>query len=119
MAASSSPRRTLRASGSKVITDPVQLGPDLLQFSLDGGALGHGGIVASALADVAEADRRNAPFGDQLSLVFLACDAAPLAKEKRLPREGATDEPVIQRAEHGLRRVQVVGVLGPPGAGGG
>jgi len=42
MASSSSPRRALRASGSKVITDPVQLGPDLLQFSLDGGALGHG-----------------------------------------------------------------------------
>jgi hypothetical protein len=88
MASSSSPRRALRASGSKVITDPVQLGPDLLQFSLDGGALGHGWIVASALADVLEADRRKATLCDQPPLVVLVHDVAPLAKEKRLPGEG-------------------------------
>jgi hypothetical protein len=41
MSCSSSARRALSASGSKVITDPVQLGPDLLHLSLEGGAVGH------------------------------------------------------------------------------
>jgi hypothetical protein len=42
MAASSSPSRALSESGSKVITDPGELGPDLLQALLDGlGRLGH------------------------------------------------------------------------------
>src|SRR5919201_6793380 len=41
IASSSSAIRTLSASGSKVITDPAELGPDLLHLSLEGGAVGH------------------------------------------------------------------------------
>ena len=42
IASSSSARRSLRPSGSKVITDPGELGPDLLELSLDRAALSHG-----------------------------------------------------------------------------
>ena len=66
----------LRASGSKVITDPVQLGPDLLQFSLDGGALGHEWIVASAFPDVLEAEGAKTTLGYQLPLSRLIKDVA-------------------------------------------
>jgi hypothetical protein len=38
---SSEAMRALSASGSKVITNPVELGPDLLHLSLEGGAVGH------------------------------------------------------------------------------
>src|SRR6187401_1276562 len=108
MASSSSPRRALRASGSKVITDPVQLGPDLLQFSLDGGALGHVWIVASALPDVLEAEGGKATLADQRPFARLVCDPASLAKEKRLPGERAADEPLVQLREHRFRGVQVL-----------
>jgi hypothetical protein len=56
MESSSSARRALRASGSKVITDPVQLGPDLLHLSLKGGAIGH------QFTMVATGDARLAPW---------------------------------------------------------
>jgi hypothetical protein len=95
----------LRASGSKVITDPVQLGPDLLQFSLDGGALGHEWIVASAFPDVLEAEGAKATLGNQLPLSRLVKDVACFAKEKRLPRERAADEPLVQLREHRFRGV--------------
>ena len=46
MTCSSSASRGAIDSGSKVITDPGQLGPDLLQVSLDSGSVGHGRMVA-------------------------------------------------------------------------
>src|ERR687892_718197 len=49
---SSSARRAVKASGSKVITDPVQLGPDLLELLLERlrAFLGHAPMVADAFA---------------------------------------------------------------------
>src|SRR4051794_1999865 len=102
MASSSSPARMLRASGSKVITDPVQLGPDLLQFSLDGGALGHVWIVASAFPDVLEADQGELLACDELTLDVLGDGLARLPKEVRLPRERAASETGVQLAQHRL-----------------
>jgi hypothetical protein len=44
MASSSSARRRLSASGSKVITDPGELGPDLLEALIEAAlVLGHAG----------------------------------------------------------------------------
>src|SRR5262245_45167471 len=59
---SSSPSRRSSRSGSKVITDPAELGPDLLELLLDGAvALGHGTILAAVVGDARRMARAAAP----------------------------------------------------------
>src|SRR5262245_47432266 len=52
ISASSSPSRRSSRSGSKIITDPAELGPDLLELLLDGAvAFGHVTILAALVGD--------------------------------------------------------------------
>src|SRR6188508_2475954 len=61
--ASSSAARVARRSGSKVITDPVELGPDLLQALGKRGGVGHAAMVPGQLADMSGVRRRTCPRG--------------------------------------------------------
>src|ERR671918_1701416 len=64
MASSSSARRRLSASGSKVITDPGELGPDLLEALIEAAlVLGHAG-EGSAAVDRDRVSSRSAIRGE-------------------------------------------------------
>jgi hypothetical protein len=82
MAFSSSAPRLARPSGSKVITDPGELGPDLLEALIEAlRRLGHAAMVATARVGPLPGDSSRPTVGK----VALLIDVAVRCTYSRLP----------------------------------
>jgi hypothetical protein len=105
--------RALSASGSKVITDPVELGPDLPHLSFERAPVGHGLILASADADVAKPGRCEPAGIYEPTFRVLVHGLPRFTMEIGLPRKRSLLEARLESREHRGRRVEVLVLVTP------